>query len=60
MNEREKEIAYKMAEAIRVLPPNKVERWLGYAEGVMDMAAKNQEENKIQNAPCIIAGPEKG
>ena len=44
MSEKEKEIATRIAEAIKVLPQDKKERWLGYAEGVTDMAARRQQE----------------
>lgn len=44
MSEKEQEIATRIAEAIKVLPPDKKERWLGYAEGVTDMAARHQQE----------------
>ena len=38
MSEKEMEIAIRIAEAIKILPAEKKERWIGYAEGVVDMA----------------------
>ena len=47
MSEKEIEIAIKIAEAIKVLPMEKKEWWLGYAKGVVDMSDRYQEqENK--------------
>ena len=50
MSEKEKEIAKRIAEAIKVLPAEKRERWLGYAEGVMDRAERRQQEAQQASA----------
>lgn len=46
MSEHENEIAARIAEALKILPLEKKEHWLGYAEGVMDMATKLHQEGK--------------
>lgn len=40
MSEREKEILGKLAEVFPLLPKEKQEYFLGYAEALADMAAK--------------------
>lgn len=43
MDEKNKIVAEKLAEAFDALPEAKKERLLGYAEGVADMKAQNEE-----------------
>ena len=44
MSEREKALAESIAEAVKVLPAEKKEYLLGYAEGVAAMAARSSAD----------------
>lgn len=46
MSEREKAIAESLTRACELLPDNKKEYLIGYAEGVAAMAAKKDSEEK--------------
>ena len=43
MLENEKKIAKTLSEAFKALPDNKKERFLGYAEGVVDMTESHKK-----------------
>lgn len=43
MSEKEKAVVTKLAEAFDALPEAKRERLIGYAEGVADMKAQQEE-----------------
>lgn len=45
MSERELLLAASIAQTLSVLPEAAQQRWLGYAEGVADMARAAKEKN---------------
>lgn len=46
MSDQEKKVVESLAKAFDLLPDNKKERLIGYAEGVADMAAKQAAQNE--------------
>ena len=50
MNDKDKDIAETLAEAVKALPEDKREFLLGYAEGVAAMADKRSQEQAGEDA----------
>ena len=55
MLENEKKIAKTLSEAFKALPDNKKERFLGYAEGVVDMT-ENHKKSPLPHPTSEQAG----
>lgn len=50
MSDKGKKIVKSLAEAVKVLPDDKREYLLGFADGVAAMAEKKQDEEKEEEA----------
>lgn len=50
MSEKEKDTLTKIAEAFKMLTPEKKERWIGYAEGVLDATERRHQEPQQASA----------
>lgn len=50
MSEKEKQAGQRMKEAIPLLPENKLEFLLGYAEGVIAASQRREEEAEKETA----------
>ena len=58
MNQEEKDILRSIAQALEMLPSDKKERAVGYAEGVADM--KEEMERRVDEARRIMELEEAG